>query len=117
VVRHDASTADADECRRTVSAPPGSWDSRAAPQWDSGPTARIILLNGPSRSGKSTLALQVQDALDVPFLCLSSDQLIERGAVPRRSHDDAFDWVGRMRPRSSMAFIAALARWQRRAMT
>jgi chloramphenicol 3-O phosphotransferase len=74
---------------------------------------RIILLNGPSSSGKSTLAREVQASLDVPFLHLSSDQLVDGGALPVR-RDDAgpFDWVGAMRPRFFDGFhrcIAAMA--------
>ena len=57
---------------------------------------RIILLNGASSSGKSTLARGLQDALETPFLHLSSDQLVDGGAVPER---DDLDWAGSMRPR------------------
>lgn len=63
-------------------------------------SGRIILLNGPSSSGKSTLARRVQAALDVPFLHLSSDQLVDGGALPvRRDASGPFAWVGTMRPR------------------
>lgn len=49
---------------------------------------KIIILNGASSSGKSTLARQLQDLLDQPFLHVSSDQLVDGGrfqpgATPR----------------------------------
>ena len=63
-------------------------------------TGRIILLNGASSSGKSTLSRQVQAALDTPFLHLSSDQLVDGGAIPsRREPDGPFNWIESMRPR------------------
>jgi len=40
---------------------------------------RVILLNGASSSGKSTLAAALQDALDEPFLHVSSER---RGSPP-----------------------------------
>ena len=61
---------------------------------------RIILLNGASSSGKSTLARQVQAGLDAPFLHLSSDQLVDGGALPRRREAAGpFNWIDAMRPR------------------
>ena len=47
-------------------------------------SGRIILLNGASSSGKSTLAREMQAQLETPFLHLSSDQLVDGGAIPRR---------------------------------
>jgi len=74
---------------------------------------RIIVLNGASSSGKSTLARAVQAAMGTPFLHLSSDQWIEGGVVPdRRGDDGPFDWVNSMRPRFFDGFhrtIAAMA--------
>ncbi|HEY0814140.1 MAG TPA: AAA family ATPase [Pseudonocardia sp.] len=63
-------------------------------------SGHVIVLNGASSSGKSTLARRLQDALAVPFLLLSADQLIEAGVLPRR-RDTAglFAWVGELRPR------------------
>ena len=60
----------------------------------------IILLNGASSSGKSTLARALQDRLDMPFLHLSSDQLVDGGAIPRRREPSGpFNWIDAMRPR------------------
>lgn len=74
---------------------------------------RVILLNGASSSGKSSLARKLQASLDVPFLHLSSDQWIEAGVAPqRRDHEGPFDWVTSIRPRFFDGFhrtIAAMA--------
>jgi len=49
------------------------------------PTAGfVIVLNGASSSGKSSLARRVQALLDLPFLLISGDQLIEAGLLPAR---------------------------------
>ena len=61
---------------------------------------RVIVLNGASSSGKSTLARRLQDTLEIPFLLLSGDQLIEARSLPgRRDTEGPFAWVGQMRPR------------------
>jgi chloramphenicol 3-O-phosphotransferase len=44
----------------------------------------VILLNGASSSGKSTLAKALQRALDEPFLHVSSDQFVVAGMLPDR---------------------------------
>lgn len=60
----------------------------------------IILLNGASSSGKSTLARRCQDLLEQPFLHLSSDQLVDGGALPRRRDETGpFAWPEQLRPR------------------
>jgi chloramphenicol 3-O phosphotransferase len=60
----------------------------------------IILLNGASSSGKSTLARMVQSAAPEPFLHLSSDHLVDAGAIPsRRDTSGPFGWPGMMRSR------------------
>ncbi|MGL4348653.1 MAG: chloramphenicol phosphotransferase CPT family protein [Chlamydiales bacterium] len=38
---------------------------------------QIIYLNGPSSSGKTTLARSVQDALEKPYLCIGIDTIIQ----------------------------------------
>lgn len=43
---------------------------------------RVIFLNGPSSSGKSTLGRALQSALETPFLYFSSDQLVEARVLP-----------------------------------
>lgn len=74
---------------------------------------RIILLNGASSSGKSTLATALQAALDAPFLHVSSDQLVAAGILPaRRERGGPFDWWHQVRPRFFAGFhrcIPALA--------
>jgi chloramphenicol 3-O phosphotransferase len=69
---------------------------------------RIILLNGASSSGKSTLARELQDVLDEPFLHVSPDHLVASGLLPqRREQSGPFDWWRQMRPR----FFAGFHRW------
>jgi chloramphenicol 3-O phosphotransferase len=74
---------------------------------------RIIFLNGASSSGKSTLAAALQDALNEPFLHVSSDHLVAVGMLPRRRDDcGPFDWWHQVRPRFFAGFhrcIRALA--------
>ena len=68
------------------------------------------MLNGASSSGKSTLARQLHERLDAPFLLLSADQLIEAGVRPVRREDTGpFDWVGAVRPRFFDGFHRAVA--------
>jgi len=54
---------------------------------------RIILINGASSAGKSTLARSLQQQLPEPFLHWSFDHLRDSGALPmERLRSDAFDW-------------------------
>ena len=72
-----------------------SREPRPAPR-----TGRIILLNGASSSGKSTLALELQEAMELPFLHVSSDALVAAGLLPRRRESEGpFAWWEEMRPR------------------
>jgi len=76
---------------------------------------RIVLLNGASSAGKSTLARALQEAIDEPFLHVSSDHLVDAGMLPRRRAADGgpFDWWHQMRPRFFAGFhgcLPALAR-------
>jgi chloramphenicol 3-O phosphotransferase len=81
------------------------------------PTARgagrIILLNGASSSGKSTLATALQRTVDEPFLYVSSDQFVAAGMLPeRRDGGGPFSWWHELRPRFFAGFhrcIPALA--------
>ncbi len=58
------------------------------------------MLNGASSSGKSILARGLQAVLADPFLHLSSDQLVDGGAIPsRRNESEVFGWPGTMRTR------------------
>lgn len=77
------------------------------------PTARgrgrVILLNGASSSGKSSLATALQEALDEPFLHVSSDQFIAAGMVPaRREESGPFNWWHELRPRFFAGFHRCL---------
>ena len=70
---------------------------------------RLIMLNGASSSGKSTLAKSLQSALPEPFLHVSSDQFVAAGMVPDH-HDDGgpFDWWHQVRPRFFAGFHRCL---------
>jgi chloramphenicol 3-O phosphotransferase len=70
---------------------------------------RVLLLNGASSSGKSTLATALQEALDEPFLHVSSDHFVAAGMLPRRRDDDGpFDWWRHVRPRFFAGFHRCL---------
>jgi len=70
---------------------------------------RIIILNGASSAGKSTLAKALQRVLDEPFLHVSSDQLVAAGMLPQRRDDGGpFDWWHRVRPRFFSGFHRCL---------
>lgn len=59
---------------------------------------RIILLNGASSAGKSTLARALQAQLDTPFWHWSIDHVLAAGVLPReRLAAGEFDWKA-MRP-------------------
>ncbi len=56
---------------------------------------RIILLNGASSSGKSSLARAVQTRIDTPFWHISIDHLRDSGVLPTvRIKSGEFDWRG-----------------------
>lgn len=70
---------------------------------------RIVLLNGASSSGKSTLARALQQALDEPFLHVSSDQFLASGMLPSRREDTGpFNWWTQLRPRFFAGFHRCL---------
>lgn len=73
-------------------------------------STRIILLNGPSSAGKSTLARAVQDRADVPFLRFSLDLLLFSGEVlpHRRDQEGPFEWRS-IRPRLFDGYYGCLA--------
>ena len=56
------------------------------------PIAQIVYLNGPSSSGKTTLAKAIQDSLDNPFLHISFDKMI--GLMPQKMNN----WTGDSAP-------------------
>ncbi|HEY9025976.1 MAG TPA: hypothetical protein VIP05_16870 [Burkholderiaceae bacterium] len=62
------------------------------------PPGRILLLNGASSAGKSTLARALQAQLDTPFWHWSIDHWLAAGVLPReRLASGEFDWQA-MRP-------------------
>lgn len=74
---------------------------------------RVIVLNGASSSGKSSLARRIQALAPSPLLVFSADQLVASGVLPsRREEVGPFAWVQEMRPRFFDGFhrcIPALA--------
>lgn len=59
---------------------------------------KIILLNGTSSAGKSTLCKALKTVLNEPFWYMASDQFIEIGMAPtRKNKGGKFDW-GDLRP-------------------
>lgn len=59
---------------------------------------KIIVINGPSSSGKTTLALALQKQLDVPFIRFSFDLFIDHKAFPSEQiRNGTFSWEA-MRP-------------------
>jgi len=58
-------------------------------------SGKIILLNGASSSGKSTLARGLQAALDEPFWHFSIDHLLAANVLPKERIDGGeFPWEG-----------------------
>ena len=59
---------------------------------------KIIIINGPSSPGKSTLALALQKQFDIPFLRFSFDIFLENNVLPMHIvRDDPSSWAA-MRP-------------------
>lgn len=71
--------------------------------------SRLILLNGPSSAGKSTLARAIQDAMDEPFLRFSLDLFLFGGNVlpARRDPNGAFSRTV-IRPRLFAGFYGCI---------
>lgn len=62
------------------------------------PSGKIIIINGPSSSGKTTLALALQKGLDIPFIRFSFDLFMEHKAFPsEKIKNGTFSWDA-MRP-------------------
>jgi len=74
---------------------------------------KIIIINGPSSSGKTTLALALQKQLDIPFIRFSFDLFMEHKVFPSEQiQNGTFSWEA-MRPsvfRGIHQCIPALAR-------
>ena len=75
-----------------------------------GQTSKIVLINGASSAGKSTLAKAFQAQIDDPFLRFSLDLLLFGGEVlpARRDSTGAFSWAT-MRPRLFEGYYGCLA--------
>lgn len=59
---------------------------------------KIILINGPSSSGKTTLALAAQKQFDIPFLRFSFDLFLDNQVLPMEQiRNGSFAW-DEMRP-------------------
>jgi chloramphenicol 3-O phosphotransferase len=59
---------------------------------------KIIIINGPSSSGKTTLALALQKQLDLPFIRFSFDLFLDHQAFPlEQIKNGRFSWE-QMRP-------------------
>lgn len=59
---------------------------------------KIILLNGPSSSGKKTLDPALQNKIDIPFIRFSFDLLLDHKAFPSEQiKTSKFSWKS-MRP-------------------
>ena len=73
------------------------------------PGAKIIVLHGPSSSGKSTLARALQAALPEPFWHISIDHLRDAGVLPTaRIASGEFPW-GQLRANFFAGFHLSLA--------
>lgn len=56
-------------------------------------TGQVIIINGPSSSGKTTLAFALQKQFDIPFLRFSFDLFLDNKALPvDRIRSGAFSW-------------------------
>ncbi len=77
-----------------------------------GPAGKLILLNGASSAGKSTLCRALQAQLEEPFLQFSLDFLMFGAPVlPRRQQEGgAFAWAA-MRPRFFEGYFNGLRGW------
>jgi chloramphenicol 3-O phosphotransferase len=62
------------------------------------PPGKIIIINGPSSSGKTTLALALQKQLNLPFIRFSFDLFLDHKAFPlEQIKSGKFSWE-QMRP-------------------
>jgi chloramphenicol 3-O phosphotransferase len=54
---------------------------------------KVIIINGPSSSGKTTLALALQKQFDIPFIRFSFDLFLDHKAFPLdQIRDGRFSW-------------------------
>ncbi len=74
---------------------------------------QIIFLHGPSSSGKSTIAVALQAAIEQPFLHLSIDHIRDSGVLPNdRITSQEFPWANLRAPLFD-GFHASLAAFAR----
>lgn len=65
---------------------------------DNSNPGKIIIINGPSSAGKTTLALALQNQFDIPFLRFSFDVFLENNVLPmERIRNGTISWDS-MRP-------------------
>ncbi|KZK77943.1 Chloramphenicol 3-O phosphotransferase [Pseudovibrio sp. W64] len=70
---------------------------------------QIIILHGPSSSGKSTTAVALQNAIELPFWHISIDHLRDGGVLPtKRFKNGDFNWSN-LRKAFFEGFHASLA--------
>jgi chloramphenicol 3-O phosphotransferase len=63
------------------------------------PTGEIILIHGPSSSGKSSIAGDLQARIEAPFWHISIDHLRDAGVLPMaRIRSREFPWIGLREP-------------------
>lgn len=56
-------------------------------------SGKIIIINGPSSSGKTTLALALQKQIDIPFIRFSFDLFLDHKALPMEGmRNGTFSW-------------------------
>jgi chloramphenicol 3-O phosphotransferase len=68
--------------------------SGSRPPTDATPPGRIILIDGASSSGKSSIARAVRASIEAPFWRYSIDHLREAGVLPLdRYRSGEFDWL------------------------
>ncbi|OHD57577.1 MAG: hypothetical protein A2014_02900 [Spirochaetes bacterium GWF1_49_6] len=72
---------------------------------------KIILLNGASSSGKTTVAMELRKKLEVPYFYCSSDLLVDSGMLPnadRVNNDTEWSW-NILRPKFFDGFHRSIA--------
>lgn len=71
-------------------------------------SGKIIMLNGASSSGKSTMAKALQEIMPEPFWHVSFDQLVDAEVLPPRQESGPFAWWTVTRPLVFDAFHSCI---------